>query len=1173
MKYRLSKFILIFLIFCTVNNIYAQCTNASPFGSAVAPAQGVSVQVTSCNYGGEYGTISTVVAGRTYSSTSSIASDFITIRQGAVNGPVVAFGITPLIWTAPVSGTYYQHINTNNSCGTAALCRDTRIGCFGANGAGTCTNTSAYGTMAAPGPGLGATVSCNYAMEYATVTGVVAGATYSSSSSIPTDFITIRSGSNTGPVVAAGTSPLQWTAIVAGNHYIAINTNSTCGTAATCRDNRLFRLGNPACSGTPNAGVATISSATGCPSAAFILNATGLSNSSGLTFQWQSSNALAGPYTNLGAASATSSITTSTISTTYYRLITTCTVSALSNTSSVISYSVVNPGPCVCAAYGASGASDAFDEEILSVKIGNWVNNSTCASIGPGPGSIQNRYSNYTGFVVPPDLCPSSIQNYTVQLGTCNGWYGVQYSIYADWNQDGLFTGPGELLVNVTTGVIQGNNTGTFSIPANVTLGTTRLRVIAVEGAVPGPTGNYTWGETEDYCVNIIAPPQISASGGSVCPGSPFILSPSGAVSYTYAIPGGSTLTGATATVNPIAASVYTISGTGANGCRSTSNTNASVTVNMYSAPNLNVVASSTAFCLGNSATLTVSGANTYTWANTNTSTTQLVVSPTVTTIYTVSGTGATPCNGVITQTLVVFPLPTITVNSGTICTGYGFTINPSGANTYTISGGSATVAPVTNTFYTVTGTSTDNCISASSATANVTVIPSPTLVVTNGTICLGNTYSINPSGANTYSVNGLSNLNGTVSPVQTTSFAVTGTGTNGCISPIAAIANVTVFNNPTVTIVPSTTAICQLQTAILTGSGAVTYSWSNAATGNTTAVSPTISSSYQVIGYDALGCNASSSIAILVNVLPNTYALANKVLYCVGDTAQLSAGITYPSGANTFSWSNGAFGSTTTVNPLISTVYSVVGTSSAGCNQTATVLVNINSNSLTVTPASTVCIGKSINLTASGATSYTWNGTNPFSNILVSPVQNTVYTVAALDSNFCFLTASVAITMAQNPTVTATVNRTVMCINETNSITASGANTYSWNTGVTTSSFVLTPTNSNIYSYTVTGTAANNCTSTATLKVFVNSCTGISENAYVKWTVFPNPSRESFKINLGYPAAYKLILTDISGRIILQDSINDSNHDINISSLSNGLYYLNITSEQRSETLQLIKE
>ena len=65
---------------------------------------------------------------------------------------------------------------------------------------------------------------------------------------------------------------------------------------------------------------------------------------------------------------------------------------------------------------------------------------------------------------------------------------------------------------------------------------------------------------------------------------------------------------------------------------------------------------------------------------------------------------------------------PTITVNSGVICAGQSFTINPTGANTYTIQGGSAVVSPSINTTYTVIGTSTAGCVSQAFATSSLTV-------------------------------------------------------------------------------------------------------------------------------------------------------------------------------------------------------------------------------------------------------------------------------------------------------------------------------------------------------------------------------------------------------------------------------------------------------------------
>jgi hypothetical protein len=63
-------------------------------------------------------------------------------------------------------------------------------------------------------------------------------------------------------------------------------------------------------------------------------------------------------------------------------------------------------------------------------------------------------------------------------------------------------------------------------------------------------------------------------------------------------------------------------------------------------------------------------------------------------------------------QVDVLNPQPTITVNSGTICTGSKFVIVASGANSYTITGGTFTVSPANTTTYAVTGTSSAGCVS-----------------------------------------------------------------------------------------------------------------------------------------------------------------------------------------------------------------------------------------------------------------------------------------------------------------------------------------------------------------------------------------------------------------------------------------------------------------------------
>jgi hypothetical protein len=140
--------------------------------------------------------------------------------------------------------------------------------------------------------------------------------------------------------------------------------------------------------------------------------------------------------------------------------------------------------------------------------------------------------------------------------------------------------------------------------------------------------------------------------------------------------------------------------------------TNPTITVN-----NANV-------CAGTNATLTASGASTYSWS-TSATTASIVPSPTVTTSYTVTGANANYCMASAVSTVSVNTLPTITVNSGTVCAGSSFTISPSGASTYTYSSGNAVVTPTANATYTVTGTNTvTTCSNMAVASVTVNALP-----------------------------------------------------------------------------------------------------------------------------------------------------------------------------------------------------------------------------------------------------------------------------------------------------------------------------------------------------------------------------------------------------------------------------------------------------------------
>ena len=121
------KIVFAFILLGITQFSYSQCNNGSPYGGAVAPTSGGTNNISGCNYASEYAPITGVAASGNYIITSSVATDFITVRQGTSGGPVIAFGVQPLNWTATVVGTYYIHFNTNAACGTQASCRTTDI--------------------------------------------------------------------------------------------------------------------------------------------------------------------------------------------------------------------------------------------------------------------------------------------------------------------------------------------------------------------------------------------------------------------------------------------------------------------------------------------------------------------------------------------------------------------------------------------------------------------------------------------------------------------------------------------------------------------------------------------------------------------------------------------------------------------------------------------------------------------------------------------------------------------------------------------------------------------------------------------------------------------------------------------------------------------------------------
>jgi hypothetical protein len=598
-------------------------------------------------------------------------------------------------------------------------------------------------------------------------------------------------------------------------------------------------------------------------------------------------------------------------------------------------------------------------------------------------------------------------------------------------------------------------------------------------------TDNNTSNNINNQSFSIANSFTMSANSPSICSSQNATLTASGGAStYTWN-PGN--MTGSSAVVSPTTTTIYTLSGTSGT-CVNTFTTSVTVSASLV------ISANSATMCAGGSTILTASGATSYTW-NTGPQTPTLSVSPAATTVYTVTGTNGS-CNGSKTTTVTVNPNPTVAVNSTTICSGNNATLSASGATSYSWSTSASTssivVSPASTTVYTVTGTS-GNCVNTKTAQVNVNA--TPTVSVSNSTVCAGNSATLTASGAVSYSWNtSATTASISVSPALTTIYTVTGTSGN-CTN--IKTSTVTVNPNPTVTVNSAT--ICSGNSATLTASGATTYSWSNTSTLTSIAVNPIVTTVYTVSGYNGTCVNTKTT---QVNVNPTPTVSVNNSTICSGNSTTLTA-----SGASTYSWSSGPTSSSVSVNPVTTTVYSVTGTSGSCSNmKTSTVTVNItptvNVNSFTI------CAGGSATLTASGATSYLWSNGPVTNTDVVSPTVTTVYSVTGT-SNGCNNSKTATVTIGAGISIIMSPASQTICSGKSATITASGATSYTWSNLSNGNSIVVTPTANAVYS--VTGVSGP-CSGTNT--AFVNITVPASVNMNVSNVTCFNSSTGAATIN-----------------------------------------------------------
>jgi gliding motility-associated-like protein len=541
-------------------------------------------------------------------------------------------------------------------------------------------------------------------------------------------------------------------------------------------------------------------------------------------------------------------------------------------------------------------------------------------------------------------------------------------------------------------------------------------------------------------------------------------------------------------------------------------------------------LANNSPVCEGASLDFTCTNGVTWSWTGPNgfTSTQQNPsinpATPAATGTYSISLVDANGCVGTGTISATVNALPVVTVNSPAICNGQAIAnMTAGGASTYSWSAGTSPstganviATPTSTTSYTVTGTDVNGCVDT--AVATVTVYPLPVITVSNtGPYCVNATIQLDATGGTTYAWTGPNGFtsslaNPTITPATTAEagqYDVTVTDANGCV---ATGSTTVVVNTALVPALANNSPICEGASLDFTCTNGVTWSWTGPNGFTSTQQNPSINpatpaatGTYSISLVDANGCVGTGTISATVNALP--VVTVNSPAICNGQAvANMTA-----SGASTYSWSAGtspSTGANVIATPTSTTSYTVTGTDVNGCVDTAVATVTVYPLPvITVSNTGPYCVNATIQLDATGGTTYAWTGPNGFTSSLSNPTITPAttaeagqYDVTVTDANGCVSTGATTVTI-NTALVPLLINNSPICEGASLDLSCSNGVTWSWAgpngfTSTLQSPSINPATPAATGTYTVSVIDPNGCVGVDSVAVVVNALPIVTVNS-----------------------------------------------------------------------------
>jgi uncharacterized repeat protein (TIGR01451 family) len=956
--------------FCTGGTV---TLTASPAGASYSWSNGATTQAITVSTGGSY-SVTVTGAGGCFNTS---APTLVTVNPAPIvniTGPINACdsaildagpGFSSYLWS---TGATTQTITVTSS-NTYSVTVTNASGCTGSDTHTISVNPTPVATITPGGP----TTFCTGGSV--TLTATPAGASYSWSNGATTQAITVSTGGSysvtvtgaggcfntsaptlvtvnpapivniTGPLNACdsaildagpGFSTYAWSTgattqtitVTSSNTYSVTVSNGSC----TASDSHNITV-NP----TPAATITPSGPTTFCTGGSVTLTA----NPAGASYSWSNGATTQAIAVNTGGSYS----------------VTVSGAGGCFNTSAP-TLVTVNPAPIVT----ITGPASACDSALLDA--------------GPGFSSYLWSTGETTQSIT---VTASNTYSVTVSNGSCTA------------------TDSHGIIVNPTpAATITPSGPTTFCAGGSVTLtatpagasylwsngATTQAITVTASGAFTVTvTGAGGCSNTSAGTVVTVNPaPAVTITGPNSACASAVLDAGPGFASYLWST--GQT----TQSIAVFSTNTYSVTVTNAGGCSASDSH--SVIINSAGAANITGPAS---MCPGQSVVLDAGpGYTGYLWS-TGATTQSITVSPAGTTIYSVTVTDGSGCNGSDTHTLTVNPAATASITpSGptTFCAGGSVTLTANASAFYLWSTGATTQAITVNAAgsYSVTITDAGGC-SATSPATTVTVNPAAAVTITGPTATCAAAPVVLDAGAGfaTYSWStGQTSQTITVSPASTATYSVTVTNGSGCTGTDSH--TVTVTSNPTaaITAPPSVCSGANASASVAPIAGA-TYAWSIAngtftSPANAAGVTFTAGTSGSVtlnVTVTSGTCTSSGSQPVPITA-PPVVAIIGPTQACPNTTFTLSAG----SGFAAYAWSTGA--TTPSVNlqqGAATQTYSVTVTDASGCSATDshTVTLGTAASASITAPSSAAAnaTGLTASVTAQPGAVYAWNITN----------------------------------------------------------------------------------------------------------------------------------------------------------------------------------------------------